>query len=73
MSRLNVMKVIEPKNRPSQNDWTQEFGFGSMYVRPTDYYQGNEFDSEVFRTGRRSDGWILSGISKLIKTLVWVG
>lgn len=67
------MKVVEPKSRPSQNEWTNEFGFGRMYVQPTEYYQGNEFDAEAFKTGRRSDGGILSGISKLLKFLTWVG
>jgi hypothetical protein len=34
MSNVKVMKSITPENRPSFNDWCQEFNVSSSYVEP---------------------------------------
>lgn len=73
MNNLKVSKVVHPVDRPSQDRWMKELNVSTGYVKPVNYYQGNEFDTRVF-TGHRINRGISSGIFKLLtSTFTWVG
>jgi len=72
MSNLKISKMVEPKERPSQDQWCREFNVGGMYVEPTKYFQDNHFDSHVFTTGRTANRSILSGIFNTLNIFSWV-
>jgi hypothetical protein len=46
--RLNLASVSHPPNKPSQDDWVNEFRVSSGYVAPTPYFTGNEFNTRIF-------------------------
>lgn len=42
MENLNIRSSCIPAHRPAQDEWCKELGVSSAYVKPTQYYQGNE-------------------------------
>jgi hypothetical protein len=83
-TKLKVSKVTHPENRPTQSEWYEEFKVGSAYIKPTKYFDGNAFDSQVFLGIKRNDsrnrftmsnfsGNIVNSIYNKITTLLWVG
>jgi hypothetical protein len=46
--KLNVASVAYPNDRPSQDEWVNEFRVSSGYIAPTPYFTGNEFDTQIF-------------------------
>jgi hypothetical protein len=58
---------------PSQDEWCKQFGVGSGYNRPTNFYNGNEFNTEIFKRKQTitSPGGILSGIINFLTTFTW--
>lgn len=60
MNKERVSKVVHPTDKPSQEQWMRELNVSSGYVKPVNYFQGNEFNTEIFRN--RSHRGILSGI-----------
>jgi hypothetical protein len=58
---------------PSQDEWFKQFGVGSGYNRPTNFYNGNEFNTEIFKRKQTtsSPGGILSGIINFLTTFTW--
>lgn len=67
-----VSKSTFPTDRPSQQEWFQQFGVASGYTKPTPYYGGNEFNTEIFkRKQSNSPGGILSGIINILTNFIW--
>jgi hypothetical protein len=55
MEKLKLMSVVEPTEQLSQEEWFEQFGVSSGYVKPTKYFQGNELDTRRFmKTKSRS-------------------
>ena len=53
--KLNVASVVYPLDKPTQDEWVSEFRVSSGYVKPTPYFEGNEFNTQVFlKTGTQS-------------------
>jgi hypothetical protein len=46
--RLNVASVYYPEDRPTEQEWLSEFRVSSGYVKPTPYFGGNEFNTQIF-------------------------
>ncbi len=69
MSKERVSKVVFPDERPSQQEWMEELRVSSGYVKPVDYYKGNEFNTEIFRS--RTNSGLLSGIINFITSFTW--
>ena len=73
MNNLKVSRVVEPQDRPSQDRWMRELNVSTGYVKPVNYFQGNEFDTRVF-TGHRTNRGKWSGIlHTLLNLFTWVG
>lgn len=67
MSNLRISKVVEPKDRPSQDQWFKQFNVSGMYVEPYNYYKENHFDVEVYKnSSQTADRSILSGIFNIL-------
>jgi len=67
-----VSKSTFPTDRPSQQEWFQQFGVASGYTKPTPYYGGNEFNTKVFLGQTRSSSGNLFGkIINLLNPLSW--
>ena len=73
MRKLNVSRVVEPQNKPTQQEWYRQFNVSTGYVRPTEYFKDNVFDTHVFlkKTSRKADQSILSGIINFLTTFTW--
>ena len=55
MEKLKLMSVVEPTEQLSQEEWFEQFGVSSGYVKPTKFFQGNELDTRKFlKTNSRS-------------------
>jgi len=55
MEKLKLMSVVQPTEQLSQEEWFNQFGVSSGYVKPTKYFQGNELDTRRFmKTNSRS-------------------
>lgn len=67
--KLNIKKSVHPTEVIGINDWAKEFKFGSGYVKPTNYYMGNEFDASVFRGETRRHP-IMSSLFNTFKFLI---
>ena len=71
-TKLNVSRVVEPQDRPSQQEWFKQLNVSSGYVRPYQYFKDNHFDTEVFKKNKyRSHRSILSGIINYLTTFTW--
>lgn len=42
MEKLKVKTTYVPAETLSQNEWFEQLGVSSAYVKPTQYYQGND-------------------------------
>jgi hypothetical protein len=76
MEKLKLMSVVQPTEQLSQDEWFEQFGVSSGYIKPTKYFQGNELDTRRFlKTNSRSVevSWheSITFIFKSIKTLEW--
>jgi len=67
--KLNIKKSVHPTEVIPLNDWTKEYRFGSGYVKPTEYYMGNEFDARIYR-GEKIRYPIISSIFNTFKFLI---
>lgn len=47
-TKERVMKVTQPENPLSYNEWVEKYRFGQAYIKPTQYFAGNEFDTRRF-------------------------
>ena len=55
MEKLKLMSVVQPTEQLSQDEWFEQFGVSSGYIKPTKYFQGNELDTRRFlKTNSRS-------------------
>lgn len=55
MEKLKLQSVVEPTEQLTQDEWFNQFGVSSGYVKPTNYFQGNELDTRRFlKTNSRS-------------------
>jgi len=73
MSNLRVAKVVEPKDRPSQDEWFRQFNVSTGYVEPYKYFQNNHFDTEVYMNSTQTPfRSMLSGISNIFNIFSWV-
>jgi len=55
MEKLKLMSVVEPTEQLSQEEWFEQFGVSSGYIKPTKFFQGNELDTRKFlKTNSRS-------------------
>lgn len=70
MSKERVSKVVFPDERPSQQEWMEQLRVSSGYVKPVDYFKGNEFNTEVFSRNRTNRG-LLSGIINFLTSFTW--
>ena len=67
-----VSKSTFPTDQPSQQEWFEQFGVASGYIKPTPYYGGNEFNTKVFLGQTKSAGGNLFGkIINLLNPLSW--
>ena len=48
MTKEKVSKVTFPDNPISYHDWVKMYRFGSAYIKPTKFFQGNELDTRKF-------------------------
>lgn len=48
MTNERVSKVTFPENPVTYDDWVKMYGFGSGYIKPTKFFQGNELDTKKF-------------------------
>lgn len=74
--KLKLSKSTYPTNQPSQDEWFRKYGVGSGYIRPTQYFSGNHFDSRVFlgeprRSGHNLFGKIIYSFYKNITSYTW--
>ena len=74
---LKVSKSTFPTDQPSQQEWFEQFGVASGYIKPTPYFQGNQFNTRIFLNQKTSPGGNLFGnilqfIHQSIVTLLWV-
>ncbi len=66
-----VSKTTYPEKQLTQDEWFRQFGVASFYTKPTPYYGGNEFNTQVY-LGQRSPGGNLFGkIINLLNPLSW--
>jgi hypothetical protein len=72
MTTPKVSKSTFPENQPSQQEWFEQFGVASGYIKPTPYYGGNEFNTKVF-LGQTSTGGNLFGkfFNIITATFTW--
>jgi hypothetical protein len=71
MTTPKVSKTTFPTDQPSQQEWFEQFGVASGYIKPTPYYGGNVFNTKVF-LGQRSPGGNLFGkIFNILNPLSW--
>jgi hypothetical protein len=70
MKKERVSKVVVPENRPSQQEWMEQLRVSSAYVKPVDYFKGNEFNTEIFSRNRTNRG-LLSGIINFLTNFTW--
>lgn len=70
---LKVSKTTFPTDQPSQQEWFEQFGVASGYIKPTPYYGGNEFNTKVFLGQHRSAGGNLFGkfFNIITATFTW--
>jgi hypothetical protein len=55
MEKLKLMSVVQPTEQLSQEEWFEQFGVSSGYIKPTKFFQGNELDTRRFlKTNSRS-------------------
>ena len=67
-----VSKSTFPENQPSQQEWFEQFGVASGYIKPTPYYGGNQFNTKVFLGQTKSAGGNLFGkFFNLLTTFTW--
>lgn len=67
-----VSKTTFPTDQPSQQEWFEQFGVASGYIKPTPYYGGNQFNTKVFLGQTKSAGGNLFGkIINLLNPLSW--
>jgi hypothetical protein len=68
-----VSKTTFPDRQLTQDEWFAQFGVASRYTKPTPYYGGNEFNTEIFKRKQTtsSPGGILSGIINFLTTFTW--
>ena len=68
-----ISKTTYPNQRPTQDEWFRQFGVASGYTKPTNFYNGNEFDTNVFKKKqtRNSPGGMLSGIINFLTSFTW--
>ena len=68
-----IAKTTYPNQMPSQDEWCKQFGVGSGYTKQTNFYNGNEFNTEIFKRKQTitSPGGILSGIINFLTTFTW--
>ncbi len=69
MNKEKVSKVVLPDERPSQQEWMEQLRVSSAYVKPVDYFKGNEFNTEIFRN--RTNRGMLSGIINFLTNFTW--
>ena len=69
MNKEKVSKVVVPKDRPSQQEWMEQLRVSSAYVKPVDYFKGNEFNTEILRN--RTNRGLLSGIINFLTNFTW--
>ena len=48
MTKERVSKVTVPENPVTYDDWVKMYEFGSGYIKPTKFFQGNELDTKKF-------------------------
>ena len=62
MTKEKVVKTTYPDKHLTQDEWFRQFGVASAYTKPTPYYGGNHFNTQVFLgLPQRSSRSILSG------------
>ena len=62
MTKERVLKTTYPEKHLTQDEWFRQFGVASFYTKPTPYYGGNHFNTQVFLgQPQRSSQSILSG------------
>ena len=67
-----VSKTTYPENQPPQQEWFEQFGVASGYIKPTPYYGGNQFNTKVFLGQTKSAGGNLFGkFFNLLTTFTW--
>ena len=67
-----VSKTTYPENQPPQQEWFEQFGVASGYIKPTPYYGGNQFNTKVFLGQTKSAGGNLFGkIINILNPLSW--
>jgi hypothetical protein len=66
-----VSKTTFPTDQPSQQEWFEQFGVASGYIKPTPYYGGNVFNTRVFLGGTTSQNWF-GKIINILNPLSWV-
>ena len=68
-----IARTTYPNQMPDQDEWCKQFGVGSGYTKPTNFYNGNEFNTEIFKRKQTtsSPGGILSGIINFLTTFTW--
>jgi hypothetical protein len=60
-------------DQPSEQEWFEQFGVASGYIKPTPYYGGNVFNTKVFLGQHRSPGGKLFGkFHNILKLIAWV-
>jgi len=67
MNKEKVASVAMPKDRPPYQQWIEEFKFGSQYVKKPKLFEGNYFNTEVFKSRKTSR--LFSGIVKFLNKI----
>ena len=70
-TKLKLSKTITPTDQPSQDEWFRQFGVASGYTKPTQYYQGNEFNTRIFLGGSPSSRNLIGKFLNIITTFSW--
>ena len=67
-----VSKTTYPEKQLTQDEWFRQYGVASGYTKPTPYYGGNEFNTNVFlgRSGSASRN-LFGKIINILNPLSW--
>lgn len=72
ITKERVSKTTYPDKQLTQDEWFRKFGVASSYVKPTNYFGGNEFNTQVFLGRHRTaSGNLFGKIFNLLTTLSW--
>lgn len=70
MTKERVLKTTYPDKQLTQDEWFCQFGVASHYHKPTPYYGGNEFNTQVFLGGTATrSNWFGKFIKDFINNL----